>query len=258
MMYRMNRTPPPAADDVLCEVCGYTLNGLPTTGNCPECGTPVARSTTESPRRPPAWETGHGTPASRFNRTASFVARHPGLFGQRVSITSDTTRSQKFALYTLLLTAYLNAKTVVVHFTLIGALSLTQPLMLLTTAVIAAVASFGFWRTTLQLVAWLTSLEGGFWGHRMPRPRVLRLLHYLSVHLVIVSALPLLATTAAAIAFAFNKDIGLFAVQYLYGLCAVMVIAAVYLFKMYWSTMKAVLYANDDRAIAAAAKGNPA
>ena len=50
---------------------------------------------------------------------------------------------------------------------------------------------------------------------------------------------------AAAIALAYDNNSGRFAVQYLYGLCGVMIVSALYLFLMYWRTMKSVLYAND-------------
>ena len=42
------RAPPPAETDLLCEHCGYILNGLDTTtmrdAVCPECGEPLADS----------------------------------------------------------------------------------------------------------------------------------------------------------------------------------------------------------------------
>ena len=38
----------PAETDILCAHCGYALNGLPQTGLCPECGEPIADSTTAS------------------------------------------------------------------------------------------------------------------------------------------------------------------------------------------------------------------
>lgn len=51
----MAEVPAPPADlfdesgtliaDVLCRRCGYNLRGLPGAGHCPECGTPVGRST---------------------------------------------------------------------------------------------------------------------------------------------------------------------------------------------------------------------
>lgn len=40
---------------LLCERCGYVVDGLPTAGACPECGTPIAESVPE--RRPgSAWQ----------------------------------------------------------------------------------------------------------------------------------------------------------------------------------------------------------
>jgi hypothetical protein len=34
----------PAESDLLCETCGYVIQGLPLEGNCPECGVPIERS----------------------------------------------------------------------------------------------------------------------------------------------------------------------------------------------------------------------
>lgn len=41
--------------DLLCESCGYPIAGLPETGNCPECGTPIPESLPET-RTGSAWQ----------------------------------------------------------------------------------------------------------------------------------------------------------------------------------------------------------
>src|SRR4051812_49598289 len=53
----MTRVAPivPAESDLLCEACGYTLNGLPEDSNCPECGKPI-RESIGSERQVPRWE----------------------------------------------------------------------------------------------------------------------------------------------------------------------------------------------------------
>src|SRR5439155_6058558 len=61
--WRMTRVAPaiPAEADLLCEFCGYTLNGLPAESNCPECGMPIASSLGQK-RTPPPWgSAGPGT-----------------------------------------------------------------------------------------------------------------------------------------------------------------------------------------------------
>src|SRR3954454_2854020 len=72
----------PDETSVLCETCGYTLDGLPTTGQCPECGASIAQSTTGDGRILPAWE--DISPANgrvwRFFHTTIAVLFHPGRF----------------------------------------------------------------------------------------------------------------------------------------------------------------------------------
>ncbi|HEY0008869.1 MAG TPA: hypothetical protein VGB55_09110 [Tepidisphaeraceae bacterium] len=249
----MKRPTPPAPNDVLCEACGYTLNGLSESGNCPECGTPVAFSTTESPRRPPAWEqSGIRSGVARFSRTAAAVLLHPSSFGQTISVHQDVRRSKSLAWICLIVTAYLNTKTIIVHEALTGVLTLGGPMVVIGGFVLLPIVSLAFWWGMVHLVAWLTALESKFWGYRMPRFRVLRVLNYLTLHLIAASMLPLLATTAFAVFLAFDQDNGQFAVQYLYGLSAVIVIAALYLFVVYWRAMKAILNANDEVAFVGA------
>lgn len=68
---------PPASDQatLLCERCGYIIDGLPSSSNCPECGTPVAASFPETRAGSP-WQQ---RPGLRSFITTNWLAlRRPG------------------------------------------------------------------------------------------------------------------------------------------------------------------------------------
>src|SRR5690606_13045482 len=81
----------PAPTDLLCESCGYTLNGLPHDGNCPECGTPVAKSTVQSGRDHTPWESG-----GSFILTSTLVTSSPATFYRSLK-TRVSSRKQHLA-----------------------------------------------------------------------------------------------------------------------------------------------------------------
>src|SRR5712691_2806444 len=88
----------PADDAILCEGCGYTLDGLPLHSNCPECGKPIAQSTGEDNRRPPAWESGEDSPIARFLRSTALVTFRPSHFFRTSTARGPLAPPRRFAM----------------------------------------------------------------------------------------------------------------------------------------------------------------
>lgn len=78
----------PGEYDLLCEQCGYQLDGLESSPNCPECGKPVPESLPEA-RKGTAWQRKPGVIA--WVRTLCGVISHPKSIWRDVR--PDTRRS---------------------------------------------------------------------------------------------------------------------------------------------------------------------
>jgi hypothetical protein len=243
-LHRMLHQPPPAETDILCESCGYTLNGLPESGNCPECGTPIALSTTASPRHPPAWE-GKG-----MRRLTTFLAvLTPRAFFRTINIDSNTRQSRWFAVFALIVSSIWATLAINLHYLSMTALSVAPywlPRPWFMVGVLPIVIFASQW-IVLELVGFLSALEGKYWGYRTPRTTVRRTLHYLTPHASIACAPPVLVAGSYLWLLFHNTKYGFYMAEYLYLLSASVVVMAIYLFKVYWSAMKSTLFANRVR-----------
>lgn len=235
----------PDATDLLCENCGYLLNGLPPDGNCPECGLSVAASTSASPRKLPDWEAGTDHAAVRFQATAFAVLRRPNEFFRTLSIRGDENRSRKMALLLLVPLVIFCSKTVILHYYITFKLSglpagLNPGMALPLVPILVAVSLVGLYFAVVHL----TVIEAKFWGLRLQLNVVRRAMHYLTVHVVAASLLPLAVVTTYLFMLLGSDNAGLYMADYLYVLCAAIVISALYVFTRYWRAMKALINAN--------------
>lgn len=239
----------PADTDVLCEQCGYRLNGLPDAGNCPECGTAVAESTSGSSRRPPAWEDAQaGSILRRWRLTISSALFTPSHFFRRLATRRQDPRSLSFATIHWLASSILLGLATVLH----GEWSLRHYLLgrswttstRLMVFLLATITAFGLFASLSKLASLFTFWEARYWGYRLPRAVVLRALHYHSVHFVPVSLVGLLATLGWRVGL-WNGWFGpQHAEIYLYAISGLVVLAAGYVFAIYVVAMRRIMYAN--------------
>lgn len=240
----------PAETDVLCEGCGYTLNGLPGGAKCPECGKPTAESS-PALRRPATWER-HGTRFGgifQFIRTTLEVLFRPTAFYRTLATRESRKRSRQFALvhwtvvsFLFALAAYFHLKWFLETNALpLGAEKLDKPVAaVFCLTVITCLFLLGITR----LAATLTTWEAGYRGLRLPLPVVLRGLDYHAAHYLPVGIVAAGTVVGYHLLRYRHLVSSLSETRYLYILCAEVVVAAVYLFWTYWIGMRNMMYAN--------------
>lgn len=238
----------PADTDVLCESCGYTLNGLPNEGNCPECGQPVADSTLRSGRAPSPWESD-----GRLIHTTIAVTFRPSTFYRSLKTRVGRAQLQaatQFALIHWTLAAVIVAVAVVGHYSPTGVLQWSPGLPAAAGWAATGIVTAGAFLVTAwgltELATRLTVWEASWRGYRLPLPVVRRALHYHAAQ-TLPATLALLAVVAGyrTLLAAGLLDFATTIVPYLYVLSATAIGAALHLFWTYWIGMRNLLYANE-------------
>src|SRR5262245_61893916 len=159
----------PEEADLLCEGCGYTLKGLPTSSNCPECGKPISQSIGEHRTRS-SFE--HEQGVIGFLKTTLDVILRPRFFFEHLKTRVKSRAAVRFArVHRLFATVHLGAAACGhLEWAVVGLYSfLHHHLMLF---VLGAFISLPVIYATLAgltwLTAWLTALEARYWGMRLP------------------------------------------------------------------------------------------
>lgn len=241
----------PEETDTLCESCGYTLNGLPGDSNCPECGHPIADSTDGDGRGLTGFEQRPG--ASSFIATTLAVLVRPHGFYRHIVTRTDHPAAGWFAARHRVIAAALFAASAVGYARWIAETAgrgfiLRRLVWDHVASVVLGIALFAvlfFLMDGLtRLAAWLSAMEGRFWGMRLPRSAVLRCLHYHTA-----CYLPV-ALTAAVVVWGYRLLLHTgtvtwaTAIYYPWILSALVILSAGYLFRQYVIAMRGIRFAN--------------
>lgn len=239
----------PDDNDLLCERCGYVLNGLSDDSRCPECGQPIADSRPEH-RRPAPWEDPADVrPASvRFAATTAAVVFQPSGFFRHLQVRRHNRQARQFAWLHWALASLIGGAAVWLHLVWFADVTRRkiEPLELALSFLIPP----AIWLLVLgtnALAAWLTYREATWRGLRMPLRAVRRGLYYHAPHYV-PPALALLIIVGVMHLLCQFDVVGYWsattAIVYLYTLSGAVVIGAGYLFWTYWIAMRNIMFAN--------------
>lgn len=238
----MTRAAIPAEDVMLCERCGYVLAGLPGGSNCPECGTSISESD-PALRHLSAWE----DPADdrpeivRFAATSAEVIFMPRRFYRGLATRHGGHQAFLFAVVHWAISALLLSAAINRHLRWSGEFGRFTDHSDFFVMAILFIGVFIVLESSTALAGRLTYWEASYRGLRMPLTVVLRSMYYHAAHY-----LPVCAAVFATVAIYQHylwRGTGS-PVTYLYVLCIEVLLAAVYLFKTYWTGMKNVMYAN--------------
>jgi hypothetical protein len=229
----------PAETDLLCEACGYTLNGLPDGGNCPECGQPIEQSIAPIVRQPSAWERDRA-----FLATTAEAIFRPSRFFRNTTTRGESGAALRFGTIHTAIASALFAGAGVLHFSF----ETGRPLSWGEGGIEwCGLALFVFWAMTLltRLAARLTTWEATYRGIRLPIDVVRRGLAFHAAHYLPLGLAALATTAAYQIGLYFYPNYWqLHGMLYLEVLSGEVILGAAYLFNTYWIAMRKMMYAN--------------
>jgi len=242
----------PAPNDLLCEGCGYTLNGLPTDSRCPECGKPIAESI-GAHRHGSSWEQSDEA-RSGFVATTRQVLFRTRDFFLHVTTRGSLGRAHDFArlhwiISSMLFTLALGGHMFWYVLRILGQGQSYEWHMYARIAIFAGmivIAPLCYLSNSLvtRLASKLTTMEATYRGYRLPYDVVLRAMYFHAAHYLPV-ALGAAVTTCGYGAAVERGWLGAeTGTTYLYILCGEVVVAAFYLFETYWVAMRNIMYAN--------------
>ena len=238
----------PAETDLLCEGCGYTLNGLPEGANCPECGRPVDLSVSPTVRQPPEWEQ-PGQPVLRsFLGTSAMVIFHPTRFFRGMTTRDNLHHAAKFAHLHIAIASALFAASALLHeewYMVFGDDRTIRVLSTIGLFIMLFIATGVSMMFTTRVAARLSAWEAAYRGIRLPRAVVMRGLYYHTAHYLPVGLIALITVAAYQLLFWYRPLFwSIHLAAYLYILSGEVVIGAGYLFNTYWIGMRNMMYAN--------------
>jgi hypothetical protein len=232
----------PDETDILCENCGYMLNGLPPSGNCPECGTPIDLSISDQLRTPPLWENSVDPRPRwlRFVTTTAQIIFHPTRFYRSFKSRGELPPAFAFARIHWMIASLMFGTTAWLHWDTIIVTHVPHIFSAIVW-VLACIVTYPIIWLTIRLAAWLTTLEATYRGYRLPIRVVRRAMYYNAAQLIPVGVV-MLATVGG---YAFWQTTNSFnPITYLYVLAGEVIVAAGYLFSAYWIAMSNLMYAN--------------
>jgi hypothetical protein len=242
----------PELSEILCSSCGYVLDGLDRQSRCPECGQPISDSL-GSDRVPPEWESPEHRPGA-FMRTSLALILRPAHFYRTFTVRGSVPSARAFARIHWWIASLLFALTAATH--TIWFSYRVWPLIPdfpggrwgLFAAQLVGLTLLGYLALDgiTRLAAILTNWEATYRGLRLPYSIVLRGMYYHAAHYLPVAVVALAYVAGYQLLLrlyeqALPRDNDM---DYLYGLCALVVLSAVYLFVTYWTGMRNMMYAN--------------
>lgn len=208
---------------------------------------PIALSIDPARRYPPAWEDAAkaGNVLGRFLRTTFGVIFATGRFYRTLATRRDNHAALRFAQVHWVLSALLMAAALSIHVRwyqdyVYGPYPLSPRVIF----GVGILVIYGIIWGTTALAARLTAWEAAYRGIRLPLPVVLRGMYYHSAHYLPVAIVALAVIGGNWILFRHGRITTSTASTYLIVLCGQVLVSAFYLFKMYWTGMKGMMYAN--------------